>query len=143
MPRLNAGRSPFPRAEEDPSTVLVVEDDELTRLVTCDYLQECGFNVFGAATVAEAIDILQSAGTRIDLVFSDIRLPGELDGIHLAHWVRQNRGGLPVILTSGDTARSAAAKELCRARNMPFFAKPYDMVGVVAEIRELVEASRR
>ena len=143
MPRLNAGHSPFPRAEEDPSTVLVVEDDELTRLVTCDYLQECGFNVFGAATVAEAIDILQSAGTRIDLVFSDIRLSGELDGIHLARWVRQNRAGLPVILTSGDTARSAAATELCRAHNMPIFAKPYDTVRVVDEIRELVEASRR
>jgi DNA-binding NtrC family response regulator len=143
MPRLNAGHSPFPRAEEDPLTVLVVEDDELTCLVTCDYLQECGFNVFGAAAVAEAIDILQSAGTRIDLVFSDIRLSGELNGIHLARWVRQNRAGLPVILTSGDTARSAAATELCRAHNMPFFAKPYDMVRVVDEIRELVEVSRR
>ena len=95
MPRLDEGRSPFPRAEEDPSTVLVVEDDELIRLVTCDYLRECRFNVFGAATVAEAIDILQSAGTRIDLVFSDIRLSGELDGIHLARWVRQNRGAFP------------------------------------------------
>jgi len=142
MPRLNPGRSPFPQAKEEPSTVLVVEDEELVRLVICDYLQDCGFNVFGAATVAEAIDILQSAGARIDLVFSDIRLSGELDGIDLAHWVRQNRVGLPVILTSGDTARSAAATELCRAHNMPFFAKPYDMVRVAAEIRELVGASR-
>ena len=143
MPRLNPGRSPFPQAKEDPSTVLVVEDDELVRLVICDYLQDCGFNVFGAATVAESIDILQSAETRIDLVFSDIRLSGERDGIDLAHWVRQNRAGLPVILTSGDTARSAAVTELCRVHNMPFFAKPYDTVRVVAEIRELVEASRR
>jgi DNA-binding NtrC family response regulator len=123
------------------STILVVEDDALTRLVISDYLQECGFQVYGAATVPEAIDILQSAGSRIDLVFSDIRLPGEMDGIHLARWVNENRAGLPVIVTSGDAARSEAARELCHSENMSFFAKPYEVARVVPEIEKAVETS--
>jgi DNA-binding NtrC family response regulator len=76
------------------------------------------------------------------LVFSDARLPGDMDGIHLARWVNENRAGLPVVMTSGDAGRSVAAKELCPAQNMAFFAEPYGVVHVAAEIEKIVETSR-
>jgi hypothetical protein len=60
----------------------------------------------GAATAVEAIDILQSAGTRIASSSVTLVCP-VTDGIHLARWVNENRAGLPVVMTSGDAARSS------------------------------------
>jgi hypothetical protein len=58
-------------------------------------------------------------------------MPGEIDGFGLATWVRANRPGLPIILTSADGKKSEAAKDLCE--NEPLFAKPYDVQLVVAD----------
>ena len=133
--------SPFPDPKERCPAVLVVEDEVLIRLVIADYLRECGFKVYEAATALEAIEVLESDQASIDLVFTDIRLPGEINGFALGQWVRANRPGLPVILTSGDSKKSDAAKELCE--NEPFFAKPYDVQLVVARICSTIEAKRK
>jgi CheY-like chemotaxis protein len=130
--------SPFPDPKERCPAVLVVEDEVLIRLVIADYLRECGFKVYEAATALEAIEILESDKAAIDLVFSDVRLPGEMSGFTLAQWVRKNRPGVPIVLTSGDARKSEAAKELCE--NEPFFAKPYDVQLVVSHIRTLIDA---
>jgi CheY-like chemotaxis protein len=132
---------PFPDPKERIPAILVVEDEVLIRLVIADYLRECGFKIYEAGTAAEAIEILEAEKAAIDLIFSDVRMPGEMDGFALARWVRKNRPGLPVILTSGDGKKSAAAKELCE--NEPFFAKPYDVAAVVAHIRGLINSKTR
>ena len=132
--------SRFPDPKERCPAILVVEDEVLIRLVIADYLRECGFKVYEAGTALEAIAVLESNKASIDLVFSDIRLPGETNGFALAQWVRMNRPGVPVVLTSGDSKKSEAAKELCE--NEPFFAKPYDVQLVVAHIRTLIDAKR-
>ncbi len=129
---------PFPDPKERTPAILVVEDEALIRLVVSDYLQECGFKVHGAASAAEAIEIIESGRAPIDLVFSDVGMPGAMDGFGLARWIRQNHPSLPVILASGDGRKSEAARELCE--NEPFFAKPYDVRLVVAQIRSLIEA---
>lgn len=136
-----AGRLRFPDPQDRTPAILVVEDEILIRFVISDYLQHCGFRVHVAGSAAEAIEILESADHPVDLVFSDVAMPGELDGFGLAQWVRDNRPGLPVILTSGDAKKSAAAKELCE--NEPFFAKPYDAAEVVKRIRAVIEAKTR
>ena len=133
--------SPFPDPKERCPAVLVVEDEVLIRLVIADYLRECGFKVYEAGTALEAIAVLESNKASIDLVFSDIRLPGDMNGFALAQWTRKNRPGLPVVLTSGDSKRSEAAKALCE--NEPFFTKPYDVQLVVAQIRTIIEARSR
>ncbi len=133
--------SSLPDPKEQCPAILVVEDEVLIRLVIADYLRECGFKVYEAGTAAEAIEVLESDQASIDLVFSDIRLPGEMNGFALGQWVRTNRPGLPVVLTSGDSKKSDAAKELCE--NEPFFAKPYDVQLVVARIRTIIEAKSR
>lgn len=122
----------FPDPEERTPAILIVEDEVLIRFVLADYLRECGFKVLEAGDAAEAIQILE-AEVDIDLVFSDVQMPGEMDGFGLAQWVRRNRPKLPITLTSGDAKKSAKAKELCE--NEPFFAKPYDVAKVVAHIR--------
>ena len=137
---LTAGRSRFPDPRDRTPAILVVEDEVLIRFVISDYLQHCGFRVHVAGSAAEAIEILETDDP-IDLVFSDVAMPGEFDGFGLAQWVRENRPGLPVILTSGDAKKSAAAKELCE--NEPFFAKPYDAAQVVNKIRALIDARTR
>jgi DNA-binding NtrC family response regulator len=132
---------PFPDPKERGPAVLVVEDEVLIRLVIADYLRECGFKVYEAGTAQEAVEILESNQAAINLVFSDIRLPGDMNGFALGQWIRTNRPGLPVLLTSGDAKKSDAAKELCE--NEPFFAKPYDVQLVVAQIRTIIEAKAR
>jgi DNA-binding NtrC family response regulator len=119
--------------------VLIVEDEVLVRIALADYLQECGFKVFGASNVPDAIEVLQSQ-TEIDVVFTDIELKGEQTGFDLSHWVRQHRSDLVLVLTSGDANKTAAAKDLCAKE--PFFAKPYELEAVVKQFRALIESKR-
>lgn len=119
--------------------VLVVEDEVLIRLDILEYLRNRGFQAYEAPNAARAIEILQG-DHGIDLVFSDLQMPGEMDGIGLAQWIRKNRPDLPILLTSGDTQKAATAKELLE--NEPFLAKPYDAGHVVTRILTLIETNR-
>ncbi len=69
--------------------VLVVENDVLLRLVTAGSLREAGFEVLEAANSAEAMLVL--ASMPVDALFSDIDMPGKMDGLALAQWMRQRR----------------------------------------------------
>jgi CheY-like chemotaxis protein len=117
-------------------TILVVEDEALLRVTLSHFLQECGFNVLEAVSADEAVQILDQSGIAIDLVLSDVRMPGSMDGFGLATWIRKNRPGLPVFLASGDDKKVVAAKELCAGE--PFFAKPYDLDHLVMRIRKIL-----
>lgn len=128
----------FPDPQERTPTILVVEDEALIRIALSDYLQECGFKVLEAAHAEEAMRIIAHAHVTIDLVFSDVVMPGVMDGFALAQWIRTNRPGLPVILTSGDARKAACARELCERE--PFLAKPYDLARAVVQIRRLLDS---
>lgn len=83
---------------------------------------------------ARALELLETDRS-IDLVFTDITLPGSPDGFALAQWIREHRPGLPVILTSGKVSGPAPETEL------PFFAKPCDYAQVAAFIHALLADS--
>jgi CheY-like chemotaxis protein len=83
-----------------PATLLVVDDDLLVREPIADYLREVGYEVLEAGDAHEAISVVDHAD-HVDLVFSDVRMPGELDGVGLARWVRAHRPDVAVLLTSG------------------------------------------
>src|SRR5712664_487918 len=87
--------------EQSPAApvVLVVEDDVLLRLVTANSLREPGFEVPEPANSAEAMLVL--ASMPVDALFSDIDMPGKMDGLAVAQWVRQRRLDTRIILTSG------------------------------------------
>jgi DNA-binding NtrC family response regulator len=133
--------SPRPACADDGSecaaTILVVEDEVLIRMVLADYLEESGFRVLEAGTAAQAIAVLdQRDGPSIDLVFSDIRMPGPLNGFDLARWLAVHRPAIPVILTSGEAARDQAGGGL--GRNLLFLAKPYDISLLATHIRSML-----
>jgi DNA-binding response OmpR family regulator len=130
----------FPNPKERTPTLLIVEAEALIRMALSDYLQECGYKVLEASTADEAVLIIEQGGVIIDLVFSEVKMPGSMNGFVLAQWLRANRPGLPIILTSGDEKKTSAAKELCEGE--PFMAKPYDLKMVVAKIRATINSSR-
>lgn len=121
-------------------TILIVDDEVLIRAAVSDFLQECGFKIVEAANAAEAIAIIRQVPVKIDLVFSDVRMPGEMDGIGLAKWVRENHSDTPVFLASGDVGKTNAANRLCAEQ--PFFAKPYNLDLVGSKIREALLSAK-
>jgi CheY-like chemotaxis protein len=115
-------------------TILVVEDDVLVRLMITAELRERGFAVIEAATADEAIAILQSL-VAVDLVFTDVQMPGRIDGLGLTAFVREQRPQLKLILTSGLISRTPAGLA------DGFIAKPYSPAEVIKSIDRLLEDS--
>jgi CheY-like chemotaxis protein len=112
--------------------VLVVEDEVFIRFDVADILRNGGFDVIEACDAAQALIALQSA-EKIDLVFSDIQMPGAMNGLDLATHILGHHPGLPVILTSGGTLQLEAGSTL--AALGPIEPKPYDPEALLARIR--------
>jgi len=102
------------------ATILVVEDDILTRMVAADHLRNGGHRVLEAADAEEARTLLR-ASEPIEVVFSDVNMPG-MDGIRLAQWIAKEFPDVKVVLTSGDVRNAAAARIAIH-----FLEKPYDL----------------
>lgn len=118
--------------------VLLVEDEVLIRLATADHLRLCGFKVIEAGTAIEAQELIL-AGLTVDLVFSDITMPGDVDGVGLAKWLQQNASDVPVILASGVPRALDGARQTC-PNVQAISAKPYALDDVVAQIRSVLGA---
>ncbi|HXH53290.1 MAG TPA: response regulator [Sphingomicrobium sp.] len=103
-----------------PKEVLVVEDEPIVRIVAADALCERGIMAWEASDADEALRALDKH-PRIGLVFTDVSMPGEMDGLQLAHEVSANRPNVELIITSG--AASVAEEEL--PDNGTFLPKPY------------------
>lgn len=120
-------------------TILVVDDEVLIRLVIAEYLRDCGYRVIEAAHADEALMVLRKSELAVDVVFTDVEMPGSMDGFALAHWVRANAPDTDVILAGSVNRAVQAASDLCdRQEHVP---KPYDLKSVHDRIRRLL-ASR-
>ena len=82
-------------------TILLVEDEPALRYVGERLLRRCGYTVLTAADAAEALDVWAAQRTQIDLLYTDVIMPGELNGIQLARRLLADQPGLKVIVTSG------------------------------------------
>lgn len=109
--------------------ILMVEDEPLLLEVITADLEDAGFAVLPAATAEVALNILK-AEAAIDLLFTDIRLPGEMDGWQLAEAARTLRPGLPVIYATGFTQTPPRLIE-----GSLFFTKPYRAAALIKAIR--------
>jgi CheY-like chemotaxis protein len=125
--------------ESSPSAgcVLVVEDEVLLRLVIAEYLRDCGYKVIEAADADEALQVLQQSQLTVDVLFSDVEMPGSLDGFGLSQWARSNRPDIDVILTGSVPRAVSAAADLCEDGTIP---KPYEPQHVRDRIRRLLAA---
>lgn len=108
--------------KQAPIVVLLVEDEALISRLVAEWLSERGFAVHEAASGEEAMGYLDS-GAPVGLLFTDINLPGRMDGAQLARQARQRRPELPVVYTSGRAGAGEIAPLVPRSMFLP---KPYD-----------------
>lgn len=103
------------------STALLVEDELLIRELACEYLRDFGFDVTIARDATEALGIL-NGGNRFDLLFTDIRMPGGMDGRELAQEAKRMDDALRVIYATGYADGGAPLQ-----RGEKLIGKPYTM----------------
>jgi CheY-like chemotaxis protein len=123
--------------DADQETVLVVEDEVLVRSTIAEYLRSCGYRVIEAVNADEALIVIRNLEIKVDIVFSDVEMPGTMDGFALASWIRKNRPELDVILAGSVTRAADSAEKLCDDGPLP---KPYQAETVVRQIRRLLAA---
>src|SRR3954449_347720 len=125
---------PFSRAL--PTTnVLVVEDEMVLRMRAVDIVEDAGFTAIEAVSADEALAILE-ARSDISLLFSDIQMPGSMDGLKLAHAVHDRWPGIKIILVSGQVTPSDTEKPA----DSRFFGKPLSVEKMIAELQAMVGA---
>jgi two-component system, response regulator PdtaR len=121
----------------DQILVLVAEDEGLVRLVIVAALEDAGFEVIEAEHAEAALGVLQNHAARIDVLFTDIHMPGTMDGIALARHTAKNWPKIAVLVTS---ARPPPHQPSLPEKSR-FLAKPYRHDRVFRHIRELVAAA--
>ena len=114
-------------AEAAQRVVLVVEDEVVLRMAVSAHLRDAGFVVIEAVDAEEAVELLR-ANHKIQLVFSDITMPGTMDGDLLAEWISERYPEIRILLTSGITQRG----------QQPFIAKPYSFIELERRIEKML-----
>jgi PAS domain S-box-containing protein len=130
-------------ASEDPAqflaagdeTVLVVEDNDDVRTVTVSLLEQLGYRTVAVESAPAAFAAL--AARQPDLIFTDVVLPGEIDGLALARTVKERYPRIPTVLTTG------YAKVFDSEPEFPVLRKPYQISALGRVIREAMESAKR
>src|SRR5664279_1506382 len=125
------GKPPRQRSDTR-DVVLVVEDEPFVRLMGVDILEEAGFDVLQASNAGEALLLLE-AHPEVRVVFSDVEMPGSLDGLELARCICQRWPEIGIVLTSGHQIGTDMLP-----RDGTFLIKPYDGTALVRTIEEII-----
>ena len=115
--------------------VLIVEDEPLIRLGAVYQLEDAGFEVYEAGSADAAIALLE-VHKEICLIFTDVDMPGSMDGLKLAHYVRGRWPPVKIIVTSGHVK----VPEESLPSGALFMPKPYDSAVITHKIREMIAA---
>jgi PAS domain S-box-containing protein len=118
-------------------TVLLVEDDSGVLALTSEMLSELGYRVITACDASGALEVLRR-GQPVDLVFSDVVMPGGKTGVHLAVEAREMRPGIKILLTSGYTGE-ALARHTPTELDFPLIAKPFRHAELGAKLRKILD----
>ena len=124
MPPSEAGR---------PYAVLIVEDEPILRLHASDLVEEAGFTAIEARNADEAIAILESRSD-ITLLFTDVHMPGSMDGVKLAHAVRNRWPPIKIVVVSGHMQVDQNDLPV----DSRFFGKPFQAEKMIAELRAMI-----
>ncbi|MFH1340971.1 MAG: HWE histidine kinase domain-containing protein [Pseudomonadota bacterium] len=119
----------------DVPNVLIVEDEMMLRMRAVDIVEDAGFHSVEAVNADEAMSILESRSD-ISLLFTDIQMPGTMDGLKLAHTVHNRWPDIKIILVSGQVRPSAAERPV----DSRFFGKPLGMQQMITELQTMVGA---
>lgn len=118
---------------DPPSVVLVVEDELMLRMRAVDIVEDAGFTPIEAINADEAIRILEARGD-ISVLFTDIQMPGTMDGLKLAHVVHGRWPHIKIMLVSGQIA----VTEDDKPDDSRFFTKPLEIQQMILELQEMV-----
>ncbi len=133
VPTAQAGEQSEPVAARNasPATILVVDDEEAIRMLLAEVLEEAGYRVLEAYDASGAVTMLES-NARLNVLITDIALPGGMDGHRLAALARQKRDKLRIVMISG---HGELAKEEQAGREIHFLQKPFLMDELTAKVR--------
>jgi two-component system cell cycle sensor histidine kinase/response regulator CckA len=115
--------------------VLVVDDEDMPRQTITRMLEAGGFSVVTAASGAEAIELLARNGDTIDIVLSDVQMPG-MNGIDLSYHIREQFPSMPVAIVSGDV--SDLERSIIGRSDVPFIKKPFHAESLYSAVREAI-----
>ena len=115
--------------------VLLVEDESLIRMTTSEFLQDEGFEVTEAWNGDEAVRLLDTTDP-FDVLFTDVQMPGTLDGIDLAIRARYRYAMIPLLVVSGYAAQLMTRLSVLKPPAV-FIGKPYDLKGIVDALRRM------
>lgn len=116
------------------STILVVEDDAIVRMLIVDVLEELEFHVLEAADAEEALKLVESTAQIIDLMMTDVGLP-DMDGKQLATKVRELRPSLPILFASG------YAENIDMPADMQVIGKPFSIDQLRDKVKSMLPAA--
>jgi CheY-like chemotaxis protein len=116
-----------------PAVVLVVEDEMLLRMRAVDMVEDAGFTSIEAVDADQAVAILESRSD-IALLFTDIQMPGSMDGLKLAHAVHKRWPPIKIILVSGQLKLA----DLDIPSDSRFFGKPLEAKVMIAQIQSMI-----
>jgi two-component system, response regulator PdtaR len=122
---------------DEAKAILLVEDEILIRLVVAEELAEAGFRVIQAANGDEAVKILQSS-IPLDLVMTDVRMPGSVDGLRLAALVRAGWPELKIVMMSGHLLGPPPDLQVDL-----FLSKPYRISSAIEKVKQLLSGDRQ
>lgn len=122
------------------STIVVVDDEVFVRIAITEYLRDCGYSVIEAANAAEAVEI-SSSNVQADILFTDIEMPGDMNGFGLAQWTREHRPAVHILLTLGNPQKAEEARDLCLEED--FVSKPAPFENLRDRIARLIESRPR
>jgi CheY-like chemotaxis protein len=114
-----------------PIVVIVVEDEPMVRMAAVGAFEDAGFEVLEGKNAHAAMLILQSDGARVQALFTDVEMPGAMDGLMLAHQIHLDWPNIRVMVASGQV--NPGADDM--PANSRFFKKPYNLADVIAHIR--------
>ena len=125
-------------ASQDPPVVLLVEDEPLVRMTAADGLEEAGFQVLEAANADVALKVLEVRSDEVQVLFTDVDMPGSMDGMALAEKVHARWPHILLLISSG-YARPHPNQIPDHGHFIP---KPYRASAVVGHICEMMRTSR-
>src|SRR5438270_5366742 len=117
---------------EASTNVLVVEDEMVLRMRAVDIVEDAGFTAVEAVNADEALSILESRSD-ISLLFSDIQMPGSMDGLKLAHAVHDRWPSIKIILVS----RQVKLSDTDKPADSRFFRKPLELKHMTTELQHM------
>lgn len=115
--------------------IVLVEDEPLIRMIAAEFLCDAGYQVIEAAHAAEAIAVLERQADSIRVLFTDVHMPGEMDGLALAHHARSHWPWIKVLVASG-RARPAITE---LPEGSLFLEKPYSIGRVIDQVTALTD----